>query len=525
MNFAASNKDPWPYTTLIPHSLKVYPVVQFAPRIGPQKPENWPPQFNSRVLRWKESLNESSHEHNLIYVHIPFCPFLCSFCPLFKVEDSRGRTDFAKELYVEDLVKEIELYGRISNVAEGYFDAIYIGGGTPTELKPGQLKRILIAIKNNFNVAKDCEITLEGVANQMLAPDYLAKCFAIGFNRISFGVQSFDEKLRKSIGRGDNVEDIYALIEFAKKIAPNYPVNVDILAGLPGQSFEVLKADIQKVIDLKLDSVDVLNYIMIAGTKLSRLIKKRKRESPKFGEQLLDARNFINSSFKENNYSQLTGEVFVRSDKDRFTENSFGGRGHRINTVIGLGPSAFGIINGTVYQNIASIHSYRQTVGQGLLPVNTAKVLDYRLALRRAQILSLLQLELPDFLIINRKIDKLVQKWKSLDLLERTANGYKLNELGTLWYNHLQLELVPKYELANMLRMFGSIRSLRNLYSKPQEGIRNYELEMLKFFGLNQHINGLQAMLMKTYFSFRSLSIFDQRAMGFFGPLNPKKHR
>jgi coproporphyrinogen III oxidase-like Fe-S oxidoreductase len=188
MNPQLNHRSRWPYAALLPHSVKVYPVVQVANLVGAQTAQQWPPQMNGRVAEWADRTGQQA-AINQIYLHIPFCPFLCPFCPLYKVSDVRERTAASRAAYVEHLIREIEMYGRVTSLADKTYDAVYFGGGTPTELRPEQLIRILNALRRNFHISPTAEITLEGVARQMLAPGYLESCFAGGFNRISFGVQ------------------------------------------------------------------------------------------------------------------------------------------------------------------------------------------------------------------------------------------------------------------------------------------------------------------------------------------------
>src|SRR6185436_14121962 len=115
-----------------------YPIVQVAPELGPQAPMEWPPPMDPRVRRWRDRVAGHGNAGNQIYLHVPFCPFICHFCPLFKMRLGNAEAVDQKAAFVDSLVAEIELYGRKPDVASTRFDAIYFGGGTSTELSPTQ---------------------------------------------------------------------------------------------------------------------------------------------------------------------------------------------------------------------------------------------------------------------------------------------------------------------------------------------------------------------------------------------------
>jgi coproporphyrinogen III oxidase-like Fe-S oxidoreductase len=508
----------WPYPTLLAHSIKVYPIVQVADRIGPQPADCWPPQIDLNLAAWQGRTTQNTLVQNQIYVHVPFCPFLCHFCPLYKVESGSERTRDQKEVYVQGVIDEIYRYGKNPLVTKTCFHAIYFGGGTPTELSPAQLKRILTALRSNFSIASDAEITLEGVAKQMLSPEYFETCEIHGFNRISFGVQSLDPRIRKRIGRGDHVEDYYALIELVRNLYPDFPINVEIMAGLPEQTYESFSKDVKQLIAWQTSSADILYYVMMPGTKLQRLVNQGKRGAPRYGTELLKMREFANRTFTAAGYQQVTGEVFVRSERDLFVNTSFGGSENRLNTVLALGPSAFGLLNGTVYHNICDLQKYLKTISQGLLPINTAQTLDPKTARRRALLLSVLQLEIPYNLIESFSEKRLFRKWEHLGLIERRENAYRLTEKGKLWYNHMQIDLLSIPDTIKSLRMLGSVEDQIKSISKRKTQ-NSSEQELLIMMRHSGRLGLLNFLVYRSYLRLLQLPFFDKRAVGFTGPL------
>jgi anaerobilin synthase len=454
----SGSRDHWPYPAALAHTIKVYPIVQVAPNVGPQPISAWPPRLRPDVKEWLDQNVGLPSKQHLIYVHVPFCPFHCHFCPLFKTKKSSERTEDAKETFVEHLLTEIALYARIPSVRDRVYHGIYLGGGTPTELSPHQIVRILVALRKSFVIAPDAEVTLEGVAAQMLRPGYLSACVDAGVSRLSFGVQSLDSSVRRIIGRGDSIDDYPNVVTLAKSLRRDLVLNAELMAGLPTQTPKSLETDLRALVSWSLDSIDVFSYAMMPETPLFKAVALGRTPSPRYGAHLVTLRHLTNAVMESAGYRALTGEVFTKTDRDIFTDASFGGGGDAVNTVLGLGPSAFGLLNGVVYQNVSDLQLYGAAIESTTLPINTAQVLTRQTAERRCLILSLLRLEIPGFL--NRRFGRLLAKWKARALLEPRGDGYRLTEKGQLWFNMMQLEVLPFGEMLRALPMFGSIDDL-----------------------------------------------------------------
>lgn len=519
---ARSDRSRWPYPALLPYSLKAYPIVQTAPEIGPQKPSLWPPPMTPSLLAWRErtSLHRPT---NQIYLHVPFCPFLCHFCPLYKVKDNALRTKESKQRFVEALLQEIALYGDNPVAAGQLYDSVYFGGGTPTELTPAQLGSILNALRRNFRLAPGAEITLEGVARQMLAPDYLAACLEAGFNRISFGVQSLNVSLRQRIGRGDGTDDYPATVERVKQLNPRASVNAEIMAGLPEQTFTSFEEDVRTLTSWNVDSLDILYYVLMPGTRLEQFVNDGKRRAPEYGASMLAMRAFVNSTLEASGFRQVTGEVFSRSDRDLFVDTSYGGGGNCLNTLLALGPSGFGILGGAVYHNVADLNLYVSQVKDGLYPIRAGVPLTAEDARRRAWAFSLMKLHVPEFLIETSADRKRVQRWESLGLCQRSESGYQLTSRGRLWYNHMQMEVLPLREQLQASRMFGSSTQQSQLFDRStKENSLEYELLQTISSGTGV-LGGLRKQAYRMLLALRRARRDKESAIDFTGsPVKPK---
>ena len=507
------------FPALLPYSVKVYPILQTIAETGFQPPSRWPPQMNPQLARWKAATSHLPCAGNQLYVHVPFCPFNCHFCPLYKVRASLDKTPEERKRYLDAVIAEIEMYGRVPQVAAQRFNTVYFGGGTPTELTPMQLARIVEALRRNFNITADAEITLEGVAHQFRKPEYLAACVDRGFNRISFGAESLDQDVRKRIGRGDQVSDYPALLEMARRDFPGLTVNVDLMAGLPLQTLGSLTRDVAAVVNWEPDSIDMFYFVLLPGTRLYDLVCKRKAPPPADGKLLLAMRRFVNFALPEAGYRPISGEVFSRTDRDLFTRTSLGDGGNGLNTVVALGPSAFGILDGTIYQNVCDLRLYEEGVQRGVFPVLKAKTLDAATARRRALLLGLLRLEVPGALIDTPALRRRVKSWMERGLVQPSTSGFRLTPEGRNWYNHLQIEILPLLDTLKVARLFGSVEeqiSAARMFPKNPLSHRNDLLRHIRYHGRFGCFRYLAYLM---FLQILRLPFFRHDAVGFTGPV------
>jgi len=190
---------------------------------------------------WKEAASAPFAGNALIlYIHFPFCRSRCSFCPFY----SGGGTAAERHDYVELLKREL-------SDAEGSFlsfpvNTVYFGGGTPSDLTPDELSGLLEILHRKFTLANDCEITLESRIDG-LTDELIDAALAGGVNRFSLGVQTFDTELRRKLGRVSDRETVLSTIE--RLTARNQAsVAADLLYGLPGQTPEMMLADLDTVL-------------------------------------------------------------------------------------------------------------------------------------------------------------------------------------------------------------------------------------------------------------------------------------
>ena len=450
-----TDRSQWPYPTLLPHQIIYYPMPQLLPDVEPPPPWRWPPDPHPSLLEWKEQTRDLHSHGNQIYIHIPFCPFFCDFCPLYKTRKATDRTDERHERFVQHLLREIEMVSKVPAATRVVYNTIYLGGGTPTELTPDQIGRILDALKARFQLAPDTEVTLEGVARQMLAPGYLEACVQRGVNRISFGVQALDPKVRRTIGRGEKVDAYPKVLEMVKTFSPDFPTNIDVMIGLPDQDEASVRSDFSEYVGWNLHGIDVYSYTMVTDTELYRDVSAGKKRPPGYGEDLLRFRKLSTELLTAAGFKQRTGEVFIRGKRDGFIDTVMGGGGNGLNTLLALGPSAIGHVGGTSYRNVGDLDRYERAIDEGRIPVTNAIRLDGATAKRRA-VLYALQRFFVDARLA-RGFERYFRGWQKMGLVRETLEGYHLTELGALWYNQLQFDFLPMTEKLRLLPLLGSL--------------------------------------------------------------------
>ncbi|HSM01759.1 MAG TPA: radical SAM family heme chaperone HemW [Acidimicrobiia bacterium] len=195
------------------------------------------------------------------YVHIPFCRRVCPYCDFAVVE---GAGDL-RSPYLDALLAEIagdEPFPRP-------LDAVFVGGGTPTSLDPADLGRLVGALDERFGLASHAEVSLEANPEDVI-PSVAWRLVEAGFNRISLGVQSFDDMVLDSLGRRHRPEDAEGAIRMALAAFPS--VNVDLIFGTPGESLGSWKATVDRALESGIQHLSAYALTVERGTPLGRAV-------------------------------------------------------------------------------------------------------------------------------------------------------------------------------------------------------------------------------------------------------------
>ena len=204
-----------------------------------------------------------------IYIHIPFCKRRCIYCDFFSTTQSEK-----KSAYVCALRRELEM--RQDYVEGEEIETIYLGGGTPSQLTEEELKAIFASIYHIYKVKEDAEITLEANPDD-LTPEYVAVLRQLPINRISMGIQTFQEETLKLLHRRHTAQQAIEAFKRCRE-AGFQNISIDLMYGLPGETLDTWEQDLQQAIDLHPEHISAYHLIYEEGTALWKLREENKVE-------------------------------------------------------------------------------------------------------------------------------------------------------------------------------------------------------------------------------------------------------
>jgi len=305
--------------------------------------------------------------HNAgIYIHVPFCDTKCGYCDFYSITNQNLRPQF-----VDALLKEIGQYA--APPFDGLlYDTIYFGGGTPSLLTTAELERILAALHVNFKISPDCETTLEANPGTLSAEK--ARSFKkLGINRVSMGIQSFDDAELKTLGRIHNAQQARSAFDDLRR-AGIENISIDLIFALPGQSHAQWKKNLAKGIELQPEHISAYNLIYEQGTPFFKKLQKGQFRSFSDSDELI----FYNETL-----DMLRQAGYVRYEVSNYAKNESLYSRHNYKywnhaPFLGLGPAAYAYQGGKRWGNVRSIKKYIRELEADQLPVDFEEKLDRR---------------------------------------------------------------------------------------------------------------------------------------------------
>jgi len=288
-----------------------------------------------------------------IYIHIPFCRQKCYYCDFYKTVNLSQ-----KESFIFALKKEINQ--RKNFLSNQSVSTIYFGGGTPSVLNEKQITAILKQLHSNFVVDSDVEITFEANPDD-LNPEYLSILKRTGINRLSIGIQSFQEKHLKKMNRRHNAEQAVISVEDAvNKGFRN--ISVDLIYGLPGLTNIQWQKSLRKCFDLPVDHLSAYHLTYHEGTPFYTWLKKGSLKELKESESV-DQFNVLLEMAEDAGFEQYEISNFAKNEKySRHNSSYWNGISY-----LGLGPSAHSF-NGIIRSwNVANLESYLKAIENDLV--------------------------------------------------------------------------------------------------------------------------------------------------------------
>jgi oxygen-independent coproporphyrinogen III oxidase len=322
-----------------------------------------------------------------LYLHIPFCRKRCKFC-YFRVYTDKNARDV--ETYTDALVKEVALYARQPVIGGRPLNYVYFGGGTPSYLSAGQLRDLMTRLKAVLPWDGAEEVTFECEPGT-LQQHKLEALKELGVTRLSLGAENFDYNILEYNGRAHHTEEIYRAYGWARDLKFDQ-INIDLIAGMVGESWDNWRSCVAKTIELSPDSVTIYQMELPFNTVFSKELRVLGQDEPG-SFSVADwptKRAWVNYAFDEMIKAgyQVSSAYTLVKDKERCRFVYRDALWHGAD-MFGTGVASFGHVNGVHLQNVDRWDEYVGMLDRGELPLNRALPVRPRELLIREMILQL----------------------------------------------------------------------------------------------------------------------------------------
>ncbi|MCI0414119.1 coproporphyrinogen III oxidase family protein [bacterium] len=347
---------------------------------------NYPPYsfWNSAQLSEAERvLNEPPTENTLgLYLHIPFCRKRCKFC-YFRVYTEKNSDEV--QSYLDALRKEVDLYSKLPSVAGRTLKFVYFGGGTPSFISANHLKSLSRRLKESISWKGSEEVTFECEPGT-LTETKLEVIKQIGVTRLSLGVESFDDFVLEENGRAHRSKEIYRVMPWIRSL--NFQqLNIDLIAGMLGETWDTWRDAVQRTIDLSPDSVTIYQMELPFNTVFSHELVRGDLRIPLANWDTKRAwHDYAFEHLVNNGYVHSSAYTMVKDKNHRFVYRDSVWHG---TDMIGTGVASFSHMSGVHFQNLPDWDGYMQSLESNKLPLHRAYPISKRERLIREVILQL----------------------------------------------------------------------------------------------------------------------------------------
>jgi oxygen-independent coproporphyrinogen III oxidase len=401
------------------------------------------PYWNNRsfsCVQWKwrliEMYEKTRGEAISLYVHLPFCESLCTYCGC----TTRITVNHAvEEPYIDAVLKEWKLYLDLFP-GRPKIKELHLGGGTPTFFSVENLQRLMKGLLADADVADNFEFGFEGHPNHT-SPEQLQALYDLGFRRVSFGIQDFDERVQYIIHREQSYEQVKMVTEEARRIGYT-SVNYDLIYGLPLQKMESIEDTINKVRKLNPDRIAFYSYAHVPWIKRGqrRFTEKdlpageEKRALYEKGRQMLEEAGYVETGM--DHFSLKTDSLYEAAKTQKLHRNFMGYTTAHTQLLIGLGVSSISDSWTAFAQNVKTVEEYERLVNEGVIPVFRGDLLTEEDLILRRHILNLMcrfETDWEDKKVYHPFLETVKENLEEIEydgLVEISFNKIKVTEKG-----------------------------------------------------------------------------------------------
>jgi len=397
---------------------------------------------------WKQTVKRSFNESNTnegisIYIHLPFCESLCTFCACHKRITKRHEVETP---YIDTVLKEWHLYLKLFDT-KPQIKEIHLGGGTPTFFSSENLSKLLNGIFETATKHENFELSYEGHPN-FTSNEQLQTFYDLGARRNSFGVQDYDPVVQKAINRVQSYEQVKKVHQASRDIGYT-SISHDLVFGLPFQTEASIRNTIKHTIDLKPDRIAYYSYAHVPwikgvgqrGFDENDLPKdSEKRHLYELGKQLFFDNGYVEIGM---DHFALPSDSLYKAIENKYLHRNFMGyTAGKTQLMVGLGMSSISDSWYAFAQNDKTVEAYTTRVNNGNIPVFRGHLLTEEDLIIRKHILNLMchlethwTLGLDD----NVKLD-IMNRLKEMqidDIIEVTPNYVKVNEKGRMFLRNV----------------------------------------------------------------------------------------
>lgn len=417
------------------------------------------------IKSFQRTFQESNSNQGIsLYIHLPFCESLCTFCACNKRITKQHSVEIP---YIETVLKEWNLYlnflGKKPIIKE-----IHLGGGTPTFFSPDNLKLLLNGIFQSAQIADQPEFSFEGHPNNTTY-EHLRTLYELGFRRVSFGVQDLDPVVQKAINRIQPFEKVQDVTHWAEELG-YLSISHDLVFGLPHQTLEGMLKTIDKVNELKPDRISFYSYAHVPwikglgqrGFKEEDLPSAQlKRALYEEGKKRLEKNGYIEIGM--DHFALPSDSMYQSMIENKLHRNFMGYTSSKTKLMIGLGVSSISDSWYSFAQNAKTVEEYTDLINQGKLAVNKGHLLTQEDLIIRQHILNIMcQMETSwkDPKMQFDEISEILPKLSELEkdqLIEIKNNTLIVNEKGRPYLRNIcmpfDLRMMRKEPLSQIFSM------------------------------------------------------------------------